>query len=606
MKNFIFLFVIFSLSQNILFSQNPSLIASISKNPVSEGERFQVTFTLNAEGQNFKPPDFKGFSVIMGPSQSTSMQIINGKVSQSVSFTYILEAGNMGKYTIGSASIVSNGQKIVSNTIDVTVVKGAAPHQSQQQKSEDQQAQEIIEPNLYITLSVSKSSVYLGEQVIATYKLFKHPELQLVKIDLPKMPAFNGFWAQDIEDIKQLDYSSEMINGVRFQTAILKKVILLPQQSGNLTVDPIELNTTVRLRVQQKQRSRGFFDDFFSDPFFGSYKDFNYSLRSRTAKLSVKALPDNAPVDFKGAVGEMQLKGWLDRTKTKTNEPVALKIQLSGKGNLKLVEPFSLNLPTDIESYEPKVADNLTLSASGYSGNKIFEYLLIPRHAGKFEIEPVIFSYFDLGRHKYVTLTTDKFILDVEKGEGSESQIVSGVAKEEIQYLGKDIRFIKDPPTSFKQRGSRFYLSTLFFIFGTAPLFLFIAFIIIRKKQIKLNSNQLLLRNRQANKVAKKHLSLAKSYLTNSEKDKFYEELTRALWGYLSDKLSIPLAELTKDTAASVLEKLNVPQESTQKYLSVINDCEFARFAPVEQFDSLDISYKVAEKVIIEMEGNLR
>lgn len=593
-----------------VYSQNPQFTASISKNPVAEGERFQVSFTLNKNGSGFQAPNFKGFTVLGGPSQSQSMNIINGQISNSLSFSFILQAGTAGKYTIYPASITIDGKKVSSNPIEVVVVKGNAPQgqQSQSEKSEAQQANDVIEPNLFIRLSVNKSEVYQGEQVIATYKLYKHPDLQLVNIEPPKMPVFNGFWAQDLEKVSQLSWENEVINGVRFQSAMLKKVVLLPQQTGKLVVDPIEMNCVVRLRVQ-KQSSRNRMEDmFFNDPFFGGgTKDFEFKAKTKTASLIVKPLPPGAPADFKGSVGQMGMKAWLDRTKAKTNEPVSLKIQISGSGNLKLLDPLSVKIPSDFDSFDPKIADNLTLNASGYTGNKTFEYLMIPRHSGTYEIEPVTFSYFDLTQKKYISLTSDKLTIEVEKGDGGESsQVISGVNKEEIKYLGKDIRFIKTNSANLLSKGKTFFGSILFISLVLLPLILFILFVILRRKQIAESKNLALLKNRRARKIAGKRFKTAKQFLNKNDRDKFYEELSKALWGYLSDKLGIPYAELTKDTAGMDLAARGIPGDKINRTLNTIDQLEFARFSPSRESGELNINYENAVSVIAEMEDSIK
>jgi hypothetical protein len=583
--------------------------ASVSRNPVSTGERFQVTYSIEGDASGFQAPSFKGFTFLSGPSQSQSMQIINGQVSRSMSYSFILQAGDPGKYTIPPASITVNGKKISSNSIDVTVTKSNAPAAQQQGKSEANQqaeAEKIINENLFLTLSVSKSEAYVGEGVYVVYKLFKHPNLQLLNLGPAKTPVFNGFWAQELETVKNLDWSNELHNGVRFQTAILKRLILLPQRAGNLVVEPLELTSTVRLRVQRQQRSRDPWDDFFSDPFANNFKDFEYNIKTRTATVKVKELPPGAPPGFNGAVGNLSMKAWFDKTKTRANEPVTLKVQISGGGNLKLVDPPALSFPTDFDSYDPKIADNLTYSQDGFAGSKTFEYILIPRHEGKFDFQPVSFTYFDLSAKKYVTLTSEAFTIDVAKGDGSESQTaISGVTKEELKYLGKDIRYIKDN-TSFTQGENRFFGSAAFLGLSISPLLLFILFVVLRRKQIEENRNASLVRNRRANKIARKRLSVAKDYMVRNDRNKFYEEINRAFWGYLADKLDIPFSDLNKDTASKALISRNMAEEMVQQLMALIDESEFARFAPGAAGEDMNDIYSRSADMIAKLEGMLK
>jgi len=582
--------------------------ASVPRNEVSAGERFQVQYTLyNTQGKDFKAPSFKGFSMLSGPSQSQSTQWINGKVTSSVSYIYLLQADVAGKFTIEPASITADGKRLTSNSLTITVVKGAVqPKQSDDEKNVGKQADDIIRKNIFIRLSTSKQTAYEGEAIVATYKLYVHPQLQ-TNLNQPKMPTFNGFWTQDL-DIKKLEFKREVVDGVAYNVAEVKKVVLLPQQSGNLTIDPMELEATVRIPVQQKkQQRRSPFDDFFDDPFFNnSYKDFPTTIKSKSSTINIKQLPENAPATFHGAVGELQMKAWLDKTSCKTNDAVTLKVQISGMGNLKLIEPLSLTLPPDIDSYEPKTQDNVSVSASGMNGNKTFEYYLIPRNPGEFKIEPIKFSYFDLSSKKYITLVSNEFTLRVEKGSGDASTVITGLKKEDVKLIGKDILFIKAASRDFSKSGSGFFGSALYYFALVSPMFFFIFVFIYNRRQEKLSGNQALLRNKKANSVAKKRLTEVRKYLQNNDEEKFYEEISKALWFYLSDKLVIPLAELNKENAKIILEKKKMPEILINKLDETIDYCEFARFAPMNEKLPLQKVYNDAASVITELEGYLK
>jgi len=587
--------------------------SSVNRNPVSEGETFQVTFSLeNSQGRGFQAPSLKGFTVLTGPSTSQSTQIINGSMSSSVSYTYLLKADNIGQFTIGSATINVDGKQLRTDPIQIQVVKGSAK-QSQQnggsdnEKSLDQQAYDIIKDNAFVRLNVRKTSVYENEQIVATYKLYINPELNLVNLSAPKMPTFNGFWTTEL-DIGQVRYRTETLNGKAYKVADLKKVILLPQQTGQLKIEPMEVELIVRLRVQNQSRSRnGFFNDpFFGDPFGRNHRDFPYTAKTNSPTIKVKPLPIGAPIEFQGAVGDFTMKAWMDKQNTKTNDPVNLKIQITGKGNLKLIQPLPLNLPQDIENYEPKINDNITTSTAGMSGSRTFEYLLLPRNPGTFKIEPVRFAYFDISSGQYKVLSSDEFELNVEKGSGSASSpVISGVRKEDVQLLGKDIRFIKSAPDSFAKANGKFYGSAWFYILNIAPAFLFIIFFAYRKKQEKNSGNVMLMKQKKANRQARKRLSSAKSFM-NKDENKFYEETSKALWDYVSDKLSIPYSDLTSEKAEEKLRNENVPENILDKLIKTIDYCESARFAPASEKISQEELYNNAASVITDMEGSIK
>ncbi len=590
----------------IYSSYSQEFRATVNKNPVASGERFQVTYTLEGDGTNFQGPTFKDFTFLGGPSQSQSIQIINGRMSKNLSFSYILQAGAPGTYTIPAASIVVDGKRIFSNTITLNVVKGQQDATQQQQRTESEQAIEIIKRNLFLTLNVSKSDVYLGEPLVATYKIYKHPNLMLVNLSNPQTSLNAGFWLQDIESLGQINWTNEVLDGVNYQVATLKKQLLIPQRTGNLTIEPLELDAIVRLRVERPSR-RSLFDDFFDNPFtLGTTRDFEYKLKSRTAQIRAKALPDNAPSEFNGAVGNISMKAWFDKTLTRTNEPVTLKVQLSGTGNLKLIEPLNPLFPSDFDFYDPKSIENLTTTANGFSGNKTFEYLLIPRHSGTYQIEPIRFSYFDLSTRQYKTLTAGPFTINVEKGETSDATtIVSGVRKEEIKYLGKDILYIKTN-INLKPKGTKFFASTMHYFMSLIPLAMFIIFFVVRRKTIKERRDKALMLNKRANKTAKKSLSLAREYLKKGDRNSFYEEVSRALWGYLSSKLNIPFAELNKEIALTNLKERNIPEELINQTFETIDKCEYARFAPVDGTIEMKELYDKASYVITNINNHLK
>lgn len=569
--------------------------ATASSTKVSVGEQIQINFTLNTtSGKNFHPPSFKGFTILAGPSRSMSTQIINGVVSSSLSFSYILLADAEGTFTIEPASIEVNGKSLKTNPITIAVEKGSqskSPQQSQsptnEERSLSEQANEILRNNIFIRLNVDKSQVYLGESVTATYRLYVHPDLNILKVSVPKMPSFNGFWAQDF-GIKELKFSQEVINGTVYKVADLKQVVLIPQQTGNLTIEPMEIEFLVRLFIkQQKKRFRDPFDMLFDDPFFSNpffsnnYRDFPFLVKSRTASIKVLPLPRNQPAEFHGGVGTLQIASSIDKTKLKTGEIATLRLKINGKGNLKLLSPFKLDLPSDIDTYEPKIIDNTNVNPAGITGSITFEYYLIPKNPGKFKIEPIKFAYFDLTRKDYVTLSTEPYTLEVEPGLTTSQTIVSNIKKEEVKFIGQDIRYIKlDNFTSNNERS--FFGSIGYVVLLVLPVgFWLMLFVYLRRKE-QLEKNIVLLKRQRATKIAKERLKIAQKLLTQKQYGEFFEETSKAVWNFIADKLNIPPTDLTTTQVRQKLSSLNIDENLIENTFDVIQKCEEARFAPTE------------------------
>ena len=604
MKTFIFAIIILLSAE--LYGQ-VSFVAEVSENQVSVGDRIQVQFILNnANGKDFRPPSFKGFSVLSGPSTTQSSQWINGKSSSSISYVYLVQADMEGRYTIEPASINVDGKKMTSNSVTINVVKGGAkPKQTTDESKLNQQAQDIVNKNLFLKLIVNKQTAYQGEPIVATYKLYIHPQLSVLQLGQAKMPTFTGFWTQELP-IKQLQFANETVNGVTYKVADVKKVVLLPQQSGKLMIDPMEIESVVRLEVKNNRRQRSPFDDDFFDSFFNNnYRDFKFNIKSRSSEISIKVLPKGAPVGYAGAVGTLQLKSSLDKNKLKTGDAATLKITISGYGNLKLIEPLNLNLPPDFDVFDPKITDNVDIGVNGMSGSKTFEYYLIPRNPGEFKIDPVVFTYYDLNRNEYLNLFTESFVINVEKGAGG-SSVISGVNKEGIKYIGKDISYIKTDLSSIKRNNKNFSSSPLFFTMIVLPFILFgFLFFYVRKREEQ-QGNQSLMKLKRARSLAKKRLSQALKHSMNNNENEFYDEISKVLWGYISDKLSIPVSSLTRHTAVNLLNKKFVDDKLITQLTETIDYCEFVRFAPGTERRSMKDVYDSSANIIAELEGALK
>jgi hypothetical protein len=577
-----------SLFISLSHAADTQFTATASNTTVGVGDQIQITFQLQGSGRNFQAPNFSDFNVLMGPSQSSSMQIMNGSMTQSISYTYVIQAVKEGVFKIASASIESEGRRVVSNSLTINVTKGgsAAPQQGsgqqQQQGGSSKDAVQSGGKNVFFKVSVGKSNVYRGEGVLVTYKLYT--KVTLVNYGLSKMPSLEGFFSQEIQLPQQLDFHIENVDGVQYKVADIKKLVLFPQRTGTLTLDPMEGEVVARMQVK-RQQSRDPFDQFFNDPFFNnpffnnSVQDIPIKLKSDPVKINVKELPEGAPVSFNGAVGKFTMDASLDKKETKSHEPVTLKIKISGKGNLKLIDPPNIEFPPDFETYDPKVTANVNASANGVSGSKVFEYLVIPRNAGEYKFSVNGFSYFNLETNKYETSPGSDFILKVGKGDETISTTVSGVSKSDVQFIGKDIRFIKISPPVFVQGYEALHNTPLFYTLCGTPALLFILLFVFRRRYEAIQGNVTLLKSRKANKVAKKRLAAAKKYLNENNSEKFLDAMFQALWGFVSDRLHIPVSELSKENVTTALASRNVSEQTISQFIETLDACELARFA---------------------------
>ena len=398
--------------------QAQSFVATVDNNKVAENERFELRFTFEGKNlnalKNFNPPSLKEFRVLSGPNQSTSMQIINGVSSSSLTLSYILMPNTTGAYTIGSASIQYEEKTYTTDPIKVTIVKGS---QKPKDDSGKQISNEEIAKNLFIRATIDKNKVYLGEQVTVTYKLYTRLNIAS-QMSVDKLPQYQGFWAEELETARNISFSREVIDGQQYNVGLLKRAALFPNQAGKLEVTPFEL--TIPIQVQKKKNPNNVWDDFFGDP-FGRAEIVEYQAKSNTLKVEVMPLPENnKPESFKGAVGKFDFSATLDKQKTKTNEPINLKFDISGTGNIKLLELPPFELPNGFEKYDPKVDEQIN-RAGKISGTKKAEYLLIPRVAGTREIPPIEFSYFDPEKRSYQTISSKSFSVSIEQGQGSAS-----------------------------------------------------------------------------------------------------------------------------------------------------------------------------------------
>lgn len=603
----IFILIFGILFAGCLFAQDASFTASVSKNKVAAGEQFQIVFTINTNASNFSAPDLSNFYIYSGPNQSTSMNIVNGSMSQSVSINYIVAAKKEGRYTIGPASIRVGSKTLNTKSISIEVTKGNASsggnssNTNTNQNNTNSPYPEDVESNIFMRVIASKSKLYIGEQLLVTYKVYTR--LNIVDNALSKAPSFNGFWSEEVPNpTRQTELRTEVLDGIQYQVAEIKKTILIPQKSGTLTIDPLEMD--IVMRVKSKSRSNSIFDQFFG----GGYQDVKLTIASKPLKVEIMPLPEKGrPVDFSGAVGQLKMEATIKNNELKTDDACNLTYTISGKGNLKLLEAFKLNLPTDIESYDPKITDKINVSADGVSGSRSFEYLLIPRHAGNFALPPIAFSYFDPQKRAYITLPASEFQLKVSKGLGNDGMVVSRETnKQDIKITGNDIRYIKTNIPKFIPLHNTFLDSNLFWVFILFPIIVYLIFFIWYRKYKKQMADAQGVKRRKANSMAQKQLKIAQEFLSKNEYNPFFEELFKALYGYLSNKLSLSQSELNKSKIEEMLSQKGVELEPIQKIINVLETCEFARFAPVKDEKKMKQAYQDAIEIISLLEDKLK
>ena len=575
-------------------------------NAVENGKQFRLSFTLNEQGTNLQLPSnlSSNFDVLMGPStgQSTRMQTINGKTTTEVTFsyTYILRAKETGTFEIRPASIEVNGDIFESNSIEIQVV----PPQSQPQQPQanqpsgnENQSVDLGKDNLFVRVEMNNRNVYRGEQMIATVKLYVNPNINLGGFDEVNLPTYEGFYTQDIEVPQQINFTRQVYNEKIYQVGVLKKTVLFPQQNGTITVDPF----TMSLLIQQRVRPRSFFDDFFS-----GVRTVKTTLKSDPVTVNVRDLPTE-PENFQGGVGSFSVSSEISSTDVTTNDAVTLTVKISGSGNIRLMQSPKLELPTDFEVYDPRATDNVNVTENGVSGTKTIEYLFQPRFEGEYVIPSIRFSYFNPATRSFVTRATQEYNLHVEEGTGEQSAtVVSSLRKEDVQLIGEDIRFIKQGKPSFREKGYTFYGTTAFYsVYGGSTLLFLFLFLVYRKKALE-NANAALMRNKKANRVATKRLKTASGHMKQNQNEQFHDAILKSFWGYLSDKLGIPAADLNRENAVKSLQNRNVDQQVIDDFVDIIEQCEYARYAPTGGSEARNELYQKAVSTMSRLEKQIK
>lgn len=564
---------------------------------VSTDEIFRVVFTATYESgkiSDFTPPSFEGFEVLAGPVQSTSTnyQNINGQSSttHTRSYTYTVRVVQEGKVTVPSASIKIGKDTYTTDPKTVDAVKGQVPDGGS--SSAGQRAGD----DLRLRVSVSKTRVVVGEPVIVTLKLYVQSSA-ISGFEDVRFPTFDGFWSQEIDAPQNIQFVRENYDGQIYNAALLRRYMLLPQQTGTLTIEPSELVCLLQIQAEQTG-PRSIFDDFFS-----SYQTIRKRVASEPVTINVSALPAGAPASFTGGVGSFRISAGFDSDSVAAHEATSLKITISGTGNINLVDAPKVRLPADFESYDVRKTENITTGASGSTGTLTFEYPFIPRAPGTFDLEPVEFTYYDIDAGRYRTLSSGPLSLKVGEGTRTDAAVIpSGVSKRSVESLGEDIRFISTT-TNLRKAGRMMVSSPAMIIIPTVILLAAAAVWGLLARSIVRRSDVAGTRNRKAMKVARARLKNASAFLRQGLYGAFYEELHKALHGYISDKLMLPVADLTRERIGEELRARGKDEAVIQELSDILDACEYARYAPASGSEAMEKHYQQAVKVISQIES---
>ncbi|RFS23467.1 protein BatD [Chitinophaga silvatica] len=624
-------------------AQDFRFTTTVSSNSVTMDETFQIQFMLE-NGVNissFPIPVFKDFEVVQGPSQMQGQSIFNGKRSEYIALSFLLQPKHVGSFTIPGAQARVNGNMVKSNPVLIEVRKGASPQAQQQSSSSSsgypqrgrqsagggeselpegvlkkgENITEKLRKNIFLKVDVDKTNLYEGEQLTATYKLYTRLP---TNSSVTKVPAFKGFSAKDIELPNPPQATEERVNGLLYKVFTIRKTLLFPLQSGNLELDPVEVDNQVRLIKLENRRGGGRgrdpFDDFFNDPAFKdpffddffnrpevSYEDVPYKIQSNPITIHVKPVPvDDRPASYNGAVGSFSMTAEVDKKHLTTDEALTLKVTISGRGNVNLLNSPKVDVPTGFEKFDPKVTDNIEKNSNPLTGSRTFEYVLMPKEAGDHTIPAVEFSYFDPASNAYKTIRSEDFNIHIEQGKQVKQEKQDyGVNKNELVKNDTGI-------LNWTRNHSWFILSPWFYILLLLPVLIIVGLIFYKRRKEYKTTNAAMLKHRYANKVALKRLELAARYLKEGKDKAFYEETSRAVWGYLSTKLKIPMSDLSKQLVSDKLGQRSINGSNTKDLFELIDNCEVALYAPGQDNRRMQGTYEQAVNIITNLEGALK
>lgn len=537
-------------------SQEIGFTAAVDKNTIEVGQHVRYTITLTNVSARLQPPDLGGLVQVSEVRQERSVGVNNGVPTRQFTVQWVLTATSPGTYTIGAAKVQVGGGVLETQPITIQVSKDARqkdPYAAQGQSRD---------PNIFVTVSLNRNKVYVGEQVVASYTLYsRYPNLEVTASEMPKL---NGFWAEEV-DLGRPNWEErpETVNGLTYRVAVMKRQVLFAQKSGKLRIDPLKMTCLLNRSIFNRGTS--------------------VELFSNAVDLTAMELPPSPPPGFSGAVGELQMDVRTDRTEVKANEAVQLNVKFTGKGNLKLLEAPALQFPGDFETYDPKVTDKVTVNAGGMSGSREFEYLIIPRREGDFDLDPIVFSYFDTKSGAYRTIESEPFKIAVAPGDGSAVPSPSAAQHQrDVEMLGDDIRYIRTGDAALRAKDGLLFGSAPWIAGMGAPALAFVLFLGWRRKKEREQADVAGTRRRLADRVARKHLSEAERLLAQNDRGPFYAALSKALQGYMADKFGLGLAQLNEPLVRERLGSSPDGQELAASYARLITACDMARFAPLE------------------------
>lgn len=595
------------LTGTYVLAEDLSFVAS-SPDAVVKGEKFRVSYKINTSSRvkDFRAPAMNDFSVLSGPNQSSSssMTFINGKqtTESSITYSYVLIGEEEGTFTIPAATISVGKEQLSSNTLTIKVLPSDKNSQNKSSGSQsgDGNAQNVSISNedIFMLATVDKTTVYEQEALILSYKVYVSPSLNLTNLS-QKMPDLKNFHTQEVDLPTQKEFKLERYNGRNYQTLLWMQYVLFPQQSGQLEIPA----TSFEGIISQPVQSNDMFDMFFNA---GRYVDMKKILTTPKIKINVKPLPSGKTSEFYGGVGEFSISSSISTNELKTNDALTIKVILSGTGNLKLIKTPEIKFPSDFDIYDPKIENKYTIKNGKQTGNKVFEYLAIPRHSGEYTIPAVTFQYFDTKSGSYKNIKTQDYTIKVAKGEGGEANSSVGYTnKEDLRYVGEDVKFSSTGNRLISTKDI-FFGSIAFYLCLIIPFIIIVLIIILTGKQIYENSNIVNTKVKKASSVATKRLKKAKKLMNDGKKEEFFDETLRALWGYVSDKLAIPVAQLSKDNIQEALKKRSVSDDLIVVFTKLLDDCEFARYAPGDDKGRMDHIYDEAANTISKMENSIK
>ena len=581
---------------------------------VTTDENFRIVFTADGRMSDFNWPGSEHFTVLWGPQQGSmsSTSIVNGKRTSThqETYTYIVQAVSAGTFTLPAATATVGKDNCTSGTFTIEVVSGEKRAQAAANDPADNSAAVAADReagqsesaavgngDIFLRLTVSKKQVVKGEPLVATLKLYTR--VDVVGFEDIHFPTFNGFWSKETESAQNVQFERENVGGTIYNAAVLRRYMLIPQRTGNVTIDPAEM--VCQIRVQGGSGSRSFFDSFFD-----SYQTLRRRLRTDAIQIQVKPLPEGAPASFAGGVGDFKMNVTLGKKSLKAHEAASVVVTISGRGNISMLEAPRINFPPDFEVYDLKSTEKI--SADGTSGTKTFEFPFIPRSHGDFTIEPVRYSYYDISKGRYETLTSEPISVTVEKGEEVDAGgvVVPGVARQGVRNLAEDIRFIHTGASGLRRQGAFFAGSLLFWLLLAAIALVTVLLSVLFRAAAARRRDVVGTRNRKANKIARARLRVAGDYLKRNLNSAYYEELHKAVLGYVSDKLSIPAADLSKERIAEAFAERGVQEELSAGLIHILDACEFARYAPDTELAERENLYNEALTVISQLEGQVK